>query len=72
MFHIFIATVSISICYRYGDWGNWKNYYSTTLFFILNSALCDFFTYNHPLWLYGSKGLDNTFFRFIVYNENTI
>lgn len=66
MFHIFIAIVAISLCYRYGDWKNWKNYYPTILFFILSSILCAFFTYNHPLWLYESKGLNHTFWDLFI------
>jgi hypothetical protein len=61
MYYIFLAIISISICYKSGDFRNWRNYYSTILFFILSSVVCILLTYNNPLWLYKSEILNHTF-----------
>ena len=61
MYFIFLAIVSIIICYKFGDWRNWKNYYSTILFFILSNVACILLVYNNPLWLYESKIINRTF-----------
>ena len=61
MFYILIAIACFLICYKFGDWRNWKIYYPTILFFILSSLACNLFTYNHPLWLYQSVIIDRTF-----------
>lgn len=61
MYDILLAVVAIFICYKFGDWRNWKNYYPTILFFILSSVVCIVLTYNHPLWLYKSAVINHTF-----------
>ena len=61
MYFIFLAILSILICYKFGDWRNWKNYYPTILFFILSNVVCILLIYNHPLWLYGPSILNRTF-----------
>jgi len=66
MYHILLAIISIFICFKYGDWRNWKNYYPTILFFILSSVVCILLTYNHPLWLYESKILGHTFCDLLI------
>ena len=66
MYHIFLSTTSIYICYKFGDWKNWQKYYSTILFFILSSVVCLVLTYNHPLWLYESKILNRTFSDLLI------
>ena len=61
MYIIFLSLISICICYKFGDWKNWREYYSTILFFILSSVACAFITYNQPLWLYESTVINHTF-----------
>ena len=61
MYLIFLAIISIIICYKFGDWRNWKNYYPTILFFILSNVTYILLVYNNPLWLYESKILNHTF-----------
>jgi len=61
MYYILLAVVSIVMCYKLGDWKNWRNYYSTILFFILSSVVCIILTYNHPLWLYHPSVINHTF-----------
>jgi len=66
MYHIFLALISIFICYRFGDWRHWKNYYPTILFFILSNVVCILLIYNHPLWFYESKFLNHTFLDLLI------
>lgn len=61
VYHIIIVFLSIFICYKFGDWKNWRIYYPTILFFILCSIGCIVMTFNHPLWLYESKLMNHTF-----------
>jgi hypothetical protein len=61
MYHILLAVISIVMCYKFGDWRNWKKYYSTILFFILSNVVCILLTYNHTLWQYETKILNSTF-----------
>lgn len=66
MIFILIAAISILICYKIGDWRNWKKYYSTILFFILSNTVCILLTFRHPLWLYESKILNKTFCDLLI------
>ena len=61
MYIIFLSLISICICYKFGDWKNWREYYATILFFILSSVACAFITYDQPLWLYESVVINHTF-----------
>ena len=61
MYIIFLSLISVYLCFKRGDWKNWKEYYSTILFFILSSVACAFLTYNHPLWLYQSTIINHSF-----------
>jgi len=38
--------------WRWGDWKNWKKYYSTILFFMLGSFYHIAVYHNYPLWRY--------------------
>ena len=66
MYHILLAVISILICYKYGDWRNWKNYYPTILFFILSNVVCILLTYTHPLWFYECNLLHKTFSDLLI------
>ncbi|MGH4120414.1 CBO0543 family protein [Clostridium sp.] len=61
MYFLFLAIISIVICYKFGDWRNWESYYPTILFFILSNLACILLIYNNPLWFYESKILNRTF-----------
>jgi len=61
MYHIFLAVVSIAICYKLGDWRNWRKYYSTILFLILSNVVCILLTYKHTLWLHETEIINHTF-----------
>ena len=66
MYHILLAFISIAICYKFGNWRNWKKYYPTILFFILSNLACVILIYNHQLWAYESKILGHTFADLLI------
>lgn len=66
MYLIFLSVISILLCYKLGDFRNWKKYYSTTLFFILSNAVCIVLTSNHPLWLYQPVVINQTFTDLLI------
>jgi len=45
--------------YLWGDWRNWKQYYSTILFFILGDFLYNFLLYQKSIWLFHDLILPN-------------
>lgn len=61
MYIIFLSLASILLCYKFGDWKNWRSYYPTILFFILSNVVCILLTYKHPLWLYSPTIINRTF-----------
>ena len=45
--------------YKWGDWRNWKQYYSTILFFIIGDFLYNFLLYKQSMWLFHDLILPN-------------
>jgi len=43
----------------WGDWRNWKQYYSTILFFIIGDFLYNFLLYKKSMWLFHDLILPN-------------
>jgi hypothetical protein len=43
----------------WGDWRNWKNYYSTILFLILGDLLYNFLLYKKSMWVFHDLVLPN-------------
>ena len=52
MFRIILVTISVIICWRWGDWRNWQKYYPTILYFILLDFLNNMLFANYSLWEY--------------------
>jgi hypothetical protein len=53
------ALVWLAILYKWGDWRNWKKYYSTILFFILGDFIYLYLlSERYPMWSYTPQGLD--------------
>ncbi|TLS35216.1 CBO0543 family protein [Pseudalkalibacillus caeni] len=46
----FVLYILASIIW--GDWKNWKEYYSTFLFFVIGDLLYQFLLYNHTMWFF--------------------
>ena len=43
------------VCYKWGDWRNWKTYYATILFLIAGDYIYYFVAGAKPLWQYTAK-----------------
>lgn len=52
MFRIFIVLAYLTACFFFGNWKNWKNYYSTILYVIVGNLTYNFIFYNYLLWKY--------------------
>lgn len=57
--YIFINALYLLAGIIWGDWRNWKNYYSTILFFMLGDFLYNFLLYNKSMWIFHDLVLPN-------------
>jgi hypothetical protein len=48
-----MGAVSILICWKWGDWRNWKLYYPTILYLLIGDLVADFLMFEHSLWGFG-------------------
>ena len=65
MLRIIIVLAYIMVCYKWGAWKKWKEYYATFLYLIIGDLSYNFIFYNHTLWRY--EGLVNhTFSNYLV------
>lgn len=48
---IILAIICICLCYKWGDWRNWKLYYSTMLFYFIGVLTSHILKDVKPLWL---------------------
>ncbi|MCA1065776.1 CBO0543 family protein [Rossellomorea sp. AcN35-11] len=47
----FIVTILFILsAWHWGDWKNWKQYYPTMLYMIINAVLFNVLTYEYPTW----------------------
>lgn len=49
VFSIFAVVLTL-ICWKSGNWRNWKEYYSTILYLFIGSIVCGILLYQQPLW----------------------
>src|SRR5665647_1543165 len=47
-----IAILVIAICFKWGDWRNWRLYYPTILYFIIGDVTGYVLLHNTHMWLY--------------------
>lgn len=52
---LLLACLFLLACYKWGDWRNWKTYYSTILFLIAGDFIYYFVAAAKPLWQYTTK-----------------
>jgi hypothetical protein len=76
MSFILIGIVSIIICYKWGNWRSWKEYYSTILYFVIGDFVYITLTQTKPLWNLGEM-LDQfpifqIIFMIMLYPSTTI
>jgi len=59
------VSATILVCYKWGDWKSWREYYPTCLYFIIGDFIYKVLFYEHTLWQF--EGLINhTFSDFMV------
>lgn len=54
--YIVLGLICIILCYKFGDWKNWRLYYPTILFFMFGEVLFDVMVYKSHLWSYYANG----------------
>ncbi|WP_422392231.1 CBO0543 family protein [Niallia oryzisoli] len=57
--YILINTLYLIVGYIWGDWRNWKRYYSTILFFTIGDFLYNFLLYKKSMWVFHDLILPN-------------
>jgi hypothetical protein len=54
--NVILFILYIFIGWKFGNWKDFNNYYSTLLFLIIGDFLYQFILFNHPLWKFNPKG----------------
>ena len=54
MYFIIVSIIFIIICYKFGDWRNWKQYYPTILYFMIGDLVFHVLSDPKWLWAYGA------------------
>lgn len=63
---IILIIMSMFICWKYGDWRNWKLYYPTITYLIIGDLAYNILTSRMPLWSYNIKLINNISTDFLV------
>ncbi len=67
---LLIILSSAAVCYKWGDWRNWKKYYPTILFVICGDLIYNFVFHDFTLWRYTNwpnHTFVNLMYMFLVY-----
>lgn len=76
MSFLLFGIVSIIICWKFGNWKNWREYYSTILFFSIGNLVYIVLAGMKPLWNLGEPLGHNPIFEIIfilcLYPSTTI
>lgn len=62
----YYAILSALLCWKWGDWKNWRSYYPTAVFVLLADITYKYLTQFHPLWNTGSFLYDYPFLNLSV------
>lgn len=65
-YQIIVTITMVISAWKFGDWRNWKLYYSTIQFYIIGAFLYSLLTYNYPLWEFESPLLKTTFSDILI------
>lgn len=65
--HIILGIISLFAGYKWGDWRNWRLYYSTILFMILMDLIYNFLTYKYSMWEF-----ETSFDKMLLPNHTTV
>lgn len=63
---LLLACLFVLACYKWGDWKNWRLYYSTILFLALGDLIYLYVSSVKPLWQYTAKLFPGTLTTLIV------
>jgi hypothetical protein len=66
MSFIILIIISIFLCWKYGDWKNWRLYYPTILYMVIGNLTCDILVYRNPLWSYTINFLNHIYADLLV------
>ena len=50
MISIIVTFIFLVSAWKWGDWKNWKHYYPTMQYMIINALLFNIITYEYPTW----------------------
>ncbi|MCA1029612.1 hypothetical protein LCL95_01040 [Bacillus timonensis] len=50
MISIIVTAIFLLSAWKWGDWKNWRKYYPTMLYMVLNAVLFNLLTYEYPTW----------------------
>lgn len=53
MSYAILSAVGVIICWKWGNWRNWKEYYPTILYVYLANLAYDVLVSDRPLWTFG-------------------
>src|SRR5665648_236270 len=63
---LLLTCLFVLVCYKWGDWRNWKTYYATILFLIAGDFIYYYVAGAKPLWQYTSKLFPGTITTLII------
>lgn len=63
---IMLIIMSIFLCWKYGDWRNWKLYYPTITYLIIGDLAYNILTNRMPLWSYNIRSINNISTDFLI------
>ena len=66
MSFIILIIISIFLCWKYGDWKNWRLYYPTILYMVIGNLTCDILVCRNPLWSYTINSLNHIYADLLV------
>lgn len=61
-----ISAIGIGICWKWGNWRNWREYYPTILFVFLANLAYVLLTDDKPLWTFGMLSYRYPFVNLII------
>lgn len=70
MFRIIIIILYLAVCFLFGNWRNWKEYYPTILYVIIGDLAYNFVFYNFLLWEYeklASHTINDLLYALIIF-----
>lgn len=48
-----MGLAGIAVCWKWGDWRNWRLYYPTILYLMVGNLVCDYLLHGRQMWGFG-------------------